>query len=153
MAGATRRGLLALVPAVAALPAASAAPDPDAELLRLGARFDVLAAEEQRLWRIADWRHYGGPPVDEATAEAAGVQAEAAMVRTGRVVFLIEQRQAHTLPGLLVKMRCLLWCHAGEFGRQPGAGIASLLNPNSNPDPASDVRLASAILRDLVAMG
>ena len=130
-ARATRRGLLAMAPAAALVaPAIAAAAHPDAELLHLGARFDALAAEEAALWRVAD-AHCYGETVDEAVSEAAGDQAEEFSARASEVIGEIERHEASTLAGVLVKVRCLLWCHVGAHDDEPGSGIEGLLNPLS----------------------
>ncbi|MFK8251760.1 hypothetical protein [Ancylobacter terrae] len=105
MARLSRRKLLAALPvmtpaAVAALAARISIADaehPDAELVRLGAAFDIQHAAWVRARLDAD-ETPGCPFDDEAAADACDRIAEA-----------VRGLPAQTLAGLLVKLRVLAW--------------------------------------------
>ena len=67
---------------------------------------------------------------------------EAANDAASAVVRQIEQLQAHTLEGLRVKARAVMWCH--QWGRHDPFSLAE--------QRSTDVRLAEAIVRDLVGV-
>ena len=139
----TRRTILAGAAALPLLPAAAlAAPitlpllpvselatetRADAELIRLGAELDHAWARELAL--ICD----DGDCRDgyEAANDAA----------TG-VVRQIEQLQAHTLEGLRVKARAVMWCWQWEKFETFSLG----------EHQTTDIRLSEAIIRDLVGV-
>lgn len=105
MARLSRRKLLAALPvmtpgAVAAIAARISIADaahPDAELVRLGAAFEVQHAAWVRTRLDAD-ETPGGPFDDEAAAEACDQIAD-----------MVRALPAQTLTGLLVKLRVLAW--------------------------------------------
>jgi hypothetical protein len=59
---------------------------------------------------------------------------------------------AVTFAGLLVTARALRWHHAGDLETTPAEAIAQMLNPWDRPVLPGDVRMAVAILQDLVAI-
>lgn len=108
--------------AVAKVPA----PNPDAELLRLGAELEAAWAGQDAAAELAE------------TDEELGV----VMDRAGRFVARIEHLPAYTLAGLIVKARAISWCNSGyeidpdRFCPYPGA--------------TTDGRIAASIVRDLL---
>ncbi len=127
MSNLTRRTALAGAAALPLLPAGALAAESsaDAELLRLGAELDRAWARERTLTYDDGACHDGY----EAANDASSV--------VGRH---IEQQQAHTLEGLRVKARSVMWCHQwGKF--EPF---------NRAEQRTTDVRLVEAIVLDLV---
>ena len=67
---------------------------------------------------------------------------EAANAASLAIVRQIEQQQAHTLEGLRVKARAVMWCHTwGKFEPFSLGG-----------QQTTDIRISEAIIRDLVGV-
>ena len=116
----------AVAEAVAGLPAETTTAD--AELLRLGDELDRAWAHEKALIDSETW----------------GDTYETAYEASRAVVGQIEQQQAHTLEGLRVKARAVMWCHQGdEMDGEPFS-----LTENQT----TDVRLAESIVLELVEL-
>ncbi|MCK8788222.1 hypothetical protein M0638_28125 [Roseomonas sp. NAR14] len=128
-----RRGALRGAAMALAAARAVAAPSADAELLRLGAEFERLAAAERRAWDLAD---AAAGTAGEAACDAA---AEEAQARTSMVVRAIEGRAATTAAGILVKARALAWCGSFEV-------------PPVTPDMATNERLTIGIIGDALRL-
>jgi hypothetical protein len=127
-------GALAGKIAIMATPAAAtpAPHHPDAELIRLGHELEAFWKAEN-----AVYERLKGDTSDEATA-----QTTAANRLTFDVVDQIEALSASTLEGVLVKVLAVSWCHCGD----------ALEDDMFSDQNTTDVRLVSAILRDLSAM-
>jgi hypothetical protein len=127
----TRRNVITGAAALPLLPASALATETsaDAELLRLGAELDRAWAQEKAL--IYDDGACGdGYEVANDASSAVGRQ--------------IEKQQAHTLEGLRVKARAVMWCHQGE--EMDGEPFTL------SDQGTTDVRLVEALIRDLVEM-
>lgn len=98
-------------------------PQPDAELVRLGAALDAAWAAQDAI------EEAGGDGFDEAYAAALAVARR------------IEALPATTLAGLRVKARVVAWCHGGE----------PIAADDLVAGHATDMRMVAAIVRDLLA--
>lgn len=107
-------------------------PNPDAELIRLGATLDdannKMRALEAEL-------------VDDGSDEASE-HIYAAIAVASAIVDQIERLSATTLAGLKVKVRAIAWCHSDE----------PFDDECFNEQGTTNVRLASSVMRDLMAM-
>ncbi len=112
--------------AAASLPAKTASADET--LLHLGDELDRAWAHEKALIDSETW----------------GDTYETAYEASRAVVSQIEQQQAHTLEGLRVKARAVMWCHQG--GEMDGEPFSLTENQTT------DVRLAESIVLDLVGV-
>lgn len=139
----TRRNVLASAAAAALIPAAvTASPSPDAELIRLGAEFDRIIAEGDRLWA----RFLAAPDGSDecralgADCEAFSPQAEAAADR-------IMATPPATLAGLALWARVMTWRFDPTIRGIPAAPPPSLAEYGVNEAFA----LASAVHRLVTA--
>jgi len=134
----TRRAMLTgavalpLALPVAAL-AATVAPSPDAELIRLGAELDAAWAAEAPFAERME-------ALDTVEADEAW---EAALGRTSDIAGKIAEATATTLAGLMVKARACSWCRDGE----------PFTDTTFDEQGTTDVSLAAGVMRDLLAMG
>ena len=101
----------------------------DAELLRLGTELESAWTRERALIDSKTW----------------GDTYEAAFNASSAIVDQIEQQRAHTLEGVRVKVRAVMWCHQGE---EDDAEPFRL----SHYQRTTDVRLAESIVLDLAEM-
>ena len=127
-----RRSFFGAAPALAlalAAPAHAADSNPDAELLRLGAKMTVAGAHHDAIL----------PTQSDEELDAAHAIASCLLEE-------IEDTPARTLDGLLVKAEALAWCRDGAEC-DPEAFHSW---PHGNA--ATDARLAASIMRDLAAM-
>lgn len=116
--------------------AATPVPGADAELIRLGLLLDEAAAREAAAW--AAYARAGHDDENEKIAEALNAH-------TGAVVHQIEQLTSASVAGLLVKLRAIEWCCAGE--------PITAENLCDSRDPTTDMRLLASVVSDLAAMG
>ena len=130
------RGLAAMP--LATLPAALSG---DAELLRLGAEFELAWDRQVACERALS---VGAAQIDENPALYA--KFDETYYAVSAMVDKIEGMQATTLFGILVKLRACSWCHSGE----PFDG--TFLWDHDGSLPTTDYRLAEAVLRDLMAI-
>ena len=112
-------GLLALL----AKPATAAGND--AELVRLGAQLDAAWSEQ-------------------VASDKADNDIDEPHERACEIAHRIEQMQATTIAGLIVKARACSWCHGGEPFEPDFFSL--------DGHPTTDLRLAASVFRDLLAL-
>ena len=140
----TRRDFIAFtVGAVAArtvlpIAARAEAPNPDAELLRLGASFRAARPAELAAWDLAEGEFDDHGPF---TRLASAASDEVAVI-----VDQVAALPARTLAGLLVKMVALDWLSCGD------PVSADIFNHPLKGPPADDDLLILSILGDLEAL-
>ena len=100
----------------------------DAEIIGLGAELDTAWARERAL----------------GDSDDSGEAFEVAWFATAAVVAKIEQHQAHTLEGLRVKARAVMWCHQGD--EMDGEQFSL------SEQQTTDIRLVESIVLDLVGV-
>lgn len=130
----SRRRILLTAPAAACAIRQATASHPDAGLIELGRRLRAAWAAEK-----ATYVKWGDLTVPEADREIT-----AAFDSVLAIVDQIERIPATTLEGVRVKALAVWWCCSGEPFDD---GTFSF-----NGSPTTDARLASAIMRDLLAM-
>jgi hypothetical protein len=106
----------------------------DAELLMLGAVFEKAWAAERGALRA----------MESLYSDEKGECFEGARDVTSAIVDQIEALQAHTIAGLKLKARVLMWCRGEEHEVLTGRSF--------NDQGTTDVRFAAAIVRDLLAL-
>lgn len=124
-------GFLASAPALAIATGGMLAVSADAALIELGRQFDEA-------WEIE--KLVSATALDTPEGEA---QVSAAVDAASAIVAKIESTPALTSAGLKVKGRAVMWCHSGE---------ASIGDDFLSDQLTTDVRLATSILRDIIAM-
>ena len=127
---------------LAAMPLATVPVGMPAEhgLSRLGAQFE-------RAWEreAACWHAFPSVKISDEHDSRLWAAAESSARCTSDIIAQIERQRATTLEGVLVKVRACAHCHSGE----PFDG--SFLWTHEGL-PTTDIRLAEAVLRDLMAI-
>ncbi|WP_395697206.1 hypothetical protein [Methylocella sp.] len=107
-------------------------PNPDAELIRLGAMLDEASRKTLALEAAL--------PDDYSDEDRANF--DAAFDATLAIVDQIERLSATTVAGLKAKVRAIAWCHSDE----------PFDDECFNEQGTTNVRLAASVMRDLMAM-
>ena len=124
----TRRTALAASATLPLLPvSAFAAPAADTDLIRLGKELEGAWAREFELINSKTW----------------GDTYEAAFNASSVIVHQIEEHQAHTLDGLRVKARAVMWCQLGADPNEPFC---------LGEHQTTDIRLTEAIILELAGV-